>query len=825
MRSWASTLEPHEQPVKIISGFHFIRKNRYNAETMSGKTNWTLWPLFLLLPGALAGLDFTSCSLTSAGSPVAARVLKEEIEKRSWVRLRQSETAPSGGCWIVAGERAAAARVAGALAARLPAQPEGREGYSLAAFEEAGRAVALIAGNSPAGALYGAGHFLRSLEIRRDRITLPAPVQVSTAPRWALRGHQLGYRPKTNSYDGWDVPQWEQYIRDLAIFGTNAIELIPPRSDDDADSPHFPRPPLDMMREMSRLAHEYSMQCWIWYPAMDKDYSDPKTVEFALQEWEQVYKALPHIDAVFVPGGDPGHTQPKHLMALLEKQTALLRKYHPRASMWVSPQSFSAEWMEEFYTLVDRQPGWLGGIVFGPQVRVSLPELRARIPKRYPIRFYPDITHTVRCQYGVPDWDPAFALTLQREPINPRPEDQASIFRALQKYADAGFLTYSEGCNDDVNKFVWSGLGWDPDQPVLNILRDYARYFIGPDFGEGFAQGLLALERNWRGPAVRNAGIETTLAAFRAMERAAAPQQRANWRFQQALYRAYYDAYVRVRAIDERAREERAMARLRDARALGPLRAVEEAERELDGGAAAPGRDLRARVFELAEALFQSIRMQLSVERYQAIAVGRGANLDLIDYPLNDAPWLRARFAEVRAAATDEERLEKIGAIVNYTNPGPGGFYDDLGDPLNSPHLVRTVTFEQDPAFLAGPMTYFGGGYLTPGKRISWWTEAQTLNDQPMEMKYSGLDRRARYRVRIVYGGDTERRPVKLTANGRFDIHPFMPRPFDYRPLEFEIPREATAGGELTLTFSKQPGLGGNGRGVQVSEVWLIRVP
>ena len=35
-------------------------------------------------------------------------------------------------------------------------------------------------------------------------------------------------------------------------------------------------------------------------------------------------------------------------------------------------------------------------------------------------------------------------------------------FRGLQPFADAGFLTYSEGCNDDVNKAVWSALGWDP---------------------------------------------------------------------------------------------------------------------------------------------------------------------------------------------------------------------------------------------------------------------------------------------------------------------------------------------------------------------------
>ncbi len=92
---------------------------------------------------------------------------------------------------------------------------------------------------------------------------------------------------------------------------------------------------------MSRVADEYGLDVWIWYPAMDKDYSDPKTVEFALAEWGEVYKKLPRIDAIFVPGGDPGHTQPKYLMALLEKQTELLHKYHPKAQMWVSPQSFN----------------------------------------------------------------------------------------------------------------------------------------------------------------------------------------------------------------------------------------------------------------------------------------------------------------------------------------------------------------------------------------------------------------------------------------------------------------------------------------------------
>ncbi len=145
----------------------------------------------------------------------------------------------------------------------------------------------------------------------------------------------------------------------------------------------------------------------------------------------------------------------------------------------------------------------------------------------------------------MPDWDGAFAVTEGREGINPRPMDMAAIFHAGRRSSD-GFITYSEGCNDDVNKMLWSGLGWDAQADVLAILRDYSRYFIGPAYTDSFAHGLLALERNWRGAVLTNAGIATTLQQFQALERTASPQDKLNWRFQQALYRAYYDAYVRA---------------------------------------------------------------------------------------------------------------------------------------------------------------------------------------------------------------------------------------------------------------------------------------
>src|SRR5271157_1661079 len=445
----------------------------------------------------------------------AALLLADEIEHRTRIRLPIADRWPASAPVIFLGRESHLRPIHPSSTLIPPAA--GAEGYRI---QTEGDAI-LVIGNDARGTLFGAGALLRRLHMDRGTLDAPDALRVASAPKYPLRGHQLGYRPKTNSYDGWSVPVWEQYIRDLAVFGTNAIELIPPRSDDAADSPHFPLPPMPMMVEMSRLADSYGLDVWIWYPAMDKDYSDPQTVEFALREWGEVFRQLPRIDAVFVPGGDPGHTEPKYLLALLEKQTQVLHRYHPKAQMWVSPQSFDSAWMDQFLGILrNQQPAWLSGVVFGPQVRMSLPQLRAAVPERYPIRHYPDITHSRQSQYPVPDWDAAYAFTEAREGINPRPVDEANIFRLLQPYT-IGFLAYSEGCNDDVNKMVWSSLGWNPDRDVTEILRDYSRYFIGPAYAESFAQGLLALERNWRGPLEANAGVDATLQQFAEMERTA----------------------------------------------------------------------------------------------------------------------------------------------------------------------------------------------------------------------------------------------------------------------------------------------------------------
>jgi hypothetical protein len=696
------------------------------------------------------------------------------------------------------------------------------EGYHVTV--NADRSIVYVVGNDERGVLYGIGYVLRNLRMENNFLAYPKAAQISTAPAYGLRGHQIGYRDKVNSYDGWDLPQWEQYIRDLAVFGANAVEMIPPRSDDRETSVHFPRPPLEMMAGVSGIADEYGLDVWLWYPALDEDYSDPATVEFALDEWAEVFKALPRLDAILVPGGDPGRTPPKLLMPMLEKQAAQLEKIHPGVCWWVSPQGFTTEKMDLFLKiLADESPDWLTGVCHGPWVHMDMSDFRELVPDRYPIRNYPDITHTLGCQFPVPDWDIAHAMTIGREPCNPRPLDQAAVFHKSQPDT-IGFLAYCEGCHDDVNKSVWSGLGWNPETPVIDILREYGRYFVGLNHADDFAQGLLALERNWRGQLATNYGVVTTLLQFRAMEETVSPWTLKNWRFLQALYRAYYDAYVRSRLIYESSLQERAMEHLRCAVANGSLVAMNEAERILDLAVNERiSMDLRTRIFQLAEALYQSVaHIQLSVHLYRGQAEVRGANLDGVDFPLNDRPWLKDRFASIRMVAEEADRLAEIKKIVNWTDPGPGGFYIDLGGSIDHPNVVEGPGYDKDPAYIQSPQHRFSYRKDPNPIRFSWRGYVGPIHENPLQMRFTGLEPGAQYRIRLVYS-DLDPNVKVLLTSSEAEVHPWILKPVPRQPVEYDIPIDSVDNGTLTLSWQREKGMGHSGTGCEISELWIIK--
>ena len=444
----------------------------------------------------------------------AAKMLADEIERRTRIGIEVVRQKPGGDATsIVIGT----GKEFGNAFSGGPVVPQKADGYAIWVDKSKGGATICLAGYDDRGALYAVGRLLRMLEMGRDTVSVDGGVKVATAPKYALRGHQMGYRAKTNSYDGWTVDMWEQYFRDMIVFGMNAVEIVPPVTDDLLDSPVMPKKPMDIMIAQSKLADDYGLDVWIWYPIMEFDVDDdeeitPELMEQAIKNRDAVLSKLPRVDAVFVPSGDPDEVHPRYLFPHMKEHKKVLNKYHPNAQMWSSVQNYDDEdatmgWIKAFYGWLNSgKVDWFDGVVFGPATEISLREMRRDVPKRFPIRRYPDITHSKSCQYEIDDWDNVWEDTLGREPINPRPRAYAKIFRDLQQYA-IGFISYSEGCNDDLNKVVWSCLGWDPEMKVDDILVEYSRYFINKEYEKTFAMGLLGLERNMAGRIEDNDGV------------------------------------------------------------------------------------------------------------------------------------------------------------------------------------------------------------------------------------------------------------------------------------------------------------------------------
>ena len=142
-------------------------------------------------------------------------------------------------------------------------------------------------------------------------------------PIW---GHQIGYRNAANSWDAWTVNQFEKYIRQLALFGTNSIENIP--FQDGKPGPHMKVPRKEMNRRMSEICNNYGLEYWVWTPA-DVDLSDTSKFEAEVKNYAELYKECPRLDGVFFPGGDPGDNDPKYVMPFLKRIGVELKSIIP----------------------------------------------------------------------------------------------------------------------------------------------------------------------------------------------------------------------------------------------------------------------------------------------------------------------------------------------------------------------------------------------------------------------------------------------------------------------------------------------------------------
>ena len=751
----------------------------------------------------------TSTGTLSNAEKSASAILAEEIKKRTGQLVSVSSKWPVSGNIILL-QQASGPKHTEFAASSEPALINRPESFRILTQQQGKRTVVVVEGYDGRGVLFGAGYLLRNFIYKTGSVGITADLPTSSSPDKSMRGHQLGYRNTANSYDAWTTAQFDQYIRELVIFGTNSIESIPIFEEE--KSPHFKLPPDEMNANISAICNKYDLDYWIWVPAQF-DLTDTAKRNHYLNRIEKICKMSVRLNGVFFPGGDPGDNPPETVWPLLIDVAGILKKYHPQAKVWLSLQGFKPAQNQTTYRYVQEQkPDWLGGLVTGPS-SPAVEETRAALPAEYKLRYYPDLTHNVRSDFPVPWWDPFFNFTLGRESVNPRPMHYSALYHFLEPYMD-GFISYSDGVHDDVNKIIWTRLAWDPNISERKALVEYANFFFGSAVKEDAADGILALESNWQGPAVTNGSVQTTWSSWKQMEKQY-PLLAYNWRWQMYLLRANYDAYSRKRGIYEAGLEEKANDILRQALVIGADEAMNKAKDILEiASRNQVDTALRNRIIFLCDALFHSIGLQTSVKKYKASGEERGAVLDFLDYPLNNRWWMEDRFSAIEKLPANEQSSALIG-LANWEHPGKGSYYDDIGDPSKSPHVLRGEPWMTDP---------LSRRQDTPN--FDWWDDGFSRQRHsfmssmrwPVALEYNGLDSTAGYTIRVTGFGE-----CLLKINGERVEHTLYGKGIG-EIKEFPVPPGLIKDRKITVTFEDINEDNINWRQQsRITEAWLIK--
>jgi hypothetical protein len=178
--------------------------------------------------------------------------------------------------------------------------------------------------------------------------------------------------------------------------------------------------------------------------------------------------------------------------------------------------------------------------------------------------------------------------------------------------------------------------------------------------------------------------------------------------------------------------------------------------------------------------------------------------------------------------------VARLQALARWEHPGPGSYYDALGDLAKSPHLVRGPEFNTDPLIPLRGTSIPGFVWDQVGYsrlRLTWQSGLR-----PEQMVYENLDPNGQYTIRIngsgqgaLYVNQTRIDPA-LSASKAESLPP-APEGAGARSkvtpefTDFPVPQELLKDRRLVLDWNNpnQPRSAGPRLGPYVAEVWLLK--
>ena len=383
----------------------------------------------------------------------------------------------------------------------------------------------------------------------------------------------------------------------------------------------------------------------------------------------------------------------------------------------------------------------------------------------------------------------------------------------------AGFGAYSEGISDDLNKAIWSGLYSDPTRTVEDIVRHYSIYYTRT--GSHPAQSAVILEQLIFGLEESFAGgmlEDNTQQVMNALSLAVKLQQtdkqavEGNWRLEAFIHRAFFDAYVLSRVEYEGMLLDQAREMLAVEGGAAQSKLAELLARSITG-LSAPAKELKNQTLRMASSLKATLG-STAILQCQVPNLGS----DTIDNRISDV-----QFVEWLAQKQLLHTPGVVAAWLNYSDPGPDGFFD-IGGSVRAddhPHLDRGQGALSDPSSYFTPIqaVHAPKHHSENSMPFNWFQFTEVYYDNSLRFFYQGLNPNIQYTVTIVFQPNSKA-PLRITSGTTTIRDYFIP---DQMPVAVPIPVSVTHNGSLVLEFNQPPGLAGSGRTGLVSDIWLHR--
>ncbi len=839
--------------------------------------------LLVALPSAAAVFHSAVVVVSPSAGPVeqnVAALLAGRLHERTGfpAELVRGDAVPAAGALrVVIGMPVHSAGLRALLAERKVPPPvrtdPGPEGFVL----DVAGGVVLAASVDERGALYAAGEVLRRVVVRDAGFEFPDELRLRTAPAFRIRGTEVSQGATMREATGvrpWTKAEWRHAVLDYALAGAN---LFGGSGEDFAFLKSYGLMTHGGLNPNALSGHRE----WAAVEPIGRfDFvclSIAEARRMVLDRVDAQMKRSPPYDIMRIPSGDAGgcwceKCEPwgKTYVLMCEDIARIIHKYLPAAKVYITNQELSNAGDQFIFDYLNEKPrDWLAGIYYGPGSNAMswngtkrpdhrldlfeypgfgildgyLREMVRQMPKRQPIQMFTDLTHWTTSQYGLmvsdplPDFegkmpppldhwfyeqrpDPAFAKTYNRRAFFARPRAYYRIFQETMRYGE-GEITYSEGHHDQFNQWIWQRLLWAPETSLDDVVNAYTRYWFGPEAAPAMSAAIFEMERSLTAPLARNEGIARTCNLVREAGREMPARVREqSYLWPEYLEKAVLDRYIQLRLL--RQKERRAVIEKRfgtdtpDAAARFTMVQLAQPGDSPEMTALA---DEARRAGEESARLF-GLRNIVYFTREQDM-VGLG--------------WVERQVKRLMAAPA-AQRPAIAGLIAHYEDAGPGGFYDDAGDPARSPHMVHGREYSVN-NFLAGNLSNAN----LPSQRTMAYTEDAGPG---VTFRYTGLDKTARYKVRFAfvrprylprYAMLHPEKTQSIYANDRLLAKDVEVPEWDAGLFEYDIPQAETASGTLTIRLQKADNIAvgrvplvnqwkrTSGWATVVSDVWLMR--